>query len=96
MKRKYNDFSSVIELILSAFRAIHVKTTKYTWEKINQICEDIVKIFIEQNCKAIVIACNTASAKSAQYLRNKYSHIPFIAIEPAYSAALEHNAKAVP
>ena len=38
VKRKYNDFSSVIELILSAFRAIHVKTTKYTWEKINQIC----------------------------------------------------------
>ena len=53
-------------------------------DQIHELCENIVNVFIEQKCKAIVIACNTASAKSAQYLRDKYRDIPFIAIEPAY------------
>ena len=33
-------------------------------KQINELCENIVKLFIKQKCKAIVIACNTASAKS--------------------------------
>lgn len=53
-------------------------------DQIHELCENIVNVFIEQKCKAIVIACNTASAKSAQYLRDRYRDIPFIAIEPAY------------
>lgn len=52
--------------------------------EINQLCDDIVQHFIQENCKVIVIACNTASGKAAKYLREKYSQIPFIAIEPAY------------
>lgn len=48
------------------------------------ICDNIVKKLIEKNCKVIVIACNTASAKAADYLRNKYNNVPIIAIEPAY------------
>ena len=55
-----------------------------TDEQINYLCEKIVKLFIKENCKAIVIACNTASAKSAKYLREKYPNMKFIAIEPAY------------
>lgn len=55
-----------------------------TDEEILEICDNIVKKFIEQKCKAIVIACNTASAKAVKYLREKYNEIPFIAIEPAY------------
>lgn len=48
------------------------------------ICEQIVDKLIKFDCKAIVIACNTASAKSADYLRRKYYDLPIIAIEPAY------------
>lgn len=55
-----------------------------TDKEINEICEKIVNNFIEQKCKAIVIACNTASAKAAKNLREKYPQIPIIAIEPAY------------
>ena len=55
-----------------------------TDEEIIEICDNIVKIFIKQNCKAIVIACNTASAKAANSLRERYNKIPIIAIEPAY------------
>ena len=35
-------------------------------KEINEICENIVKFLIEKRCKAIVIACNTASAKSVR------------------------------
>ena len=53
-------------------------------KEIIEICDKIVNNFIEQKCKAIVIACNTASAKAAKTLREKYTQIPIIAIEPAY------------
>ena len=59
-------------------------------KQINELCENIVKLFIKQKCKAIVIACNTASAKSAQYLRDRYQDIPFIAIEPAYKMVYDY------
>ena len=53
-------------------------------ETIIGFCEKIVKYFLERDCKAIVIACNTASAQAVEYLRKEYPEIPFIAIEPAY------------
>ncbi len=55
-----------------------------TDEEILKICYKIVENLLEKNCKAIVIACNTASAKAATNLREKYVNIPIIAIEPAY------------
>lgn len=56
-----------------------------TNEEIVNISDKIVNYLINQGCKLIVIACNTASAISKDYLRNKYS-IPIIAIEPAYKS----------
>ena len=53
-------------------------------KEIINICDNITKNLINKNCKVIVIACNTASAKAVDFLRNKYNNIPFIAIEPAY------------
>ena len=48
-------------------------------------CTEIVSMLInERDCKAIVIACNTASAKAAKSLREKFAGTPIIAIEPAY------------
>ena len=53
-------------------------------KEIIKLCDSIVQHFIEENCKIIVIACNTASAKAAKFLRKKYKDIDFIGIEPAY------------
>lgn len=53
-------------------------------EEIFDMCDKIVKMFIKEGCKAIVIACNTASAKAAGKLREKYPEEIIIAIEPAY------------
>lgn len=55
-----------------------------TNEEVIKICDEITKYFIKRDCKVIVIACNTASAKASKYLREKYKDIKFIAIEPAY------------
>ncbi len=58
--------------------------------EIQKICDNIVQKFIQKNCKAIVIACNTASSKTANLLRKKYPQIPFIAIEPAYKMVYDY------
>ena len=52
-------------------------------------CNNIVKLFIQNGCKIIVIACNTASAIAVRYLREKYVDIHFIAIEPAVKLAYD-------
>lgn len=52
--------------------------------EIKKICDDIIKYLLNNDCKIIVIACNTASAIAAKFLRDKYKNIPIIAIEPAY------------
>lgn len=50
---------------------------------------------ISQNCKLIVVACNTATTNAISILREKYS-IPFIGIEPAIKpAALNSKTKAI-
>lgn len=59
-------------------------------EEIFQLCDNIVKILIKKKCKTIVIACNTASAKAAERLRDKYKEIIFIAIEPAYKMVYDY------
>ena len=61
-----------------------------TQKEIIEICDNIVQFFIQKNCKAIVIACNTASAEAVTYLRKKYKTIPFIAIEPAYKMVYDY------
>ena len=47
-------------------------------KEILKICDNIVEKLISRNCKTIVIACNTASAKAASFLREKYNNIPIV------------------
>ncbi len=62
-----------------------------TDEEIINRCKEIVKFLIQNNCKAIVIACNTASSIAANILREKYKNIPIIAIEPAYKMVHDYS-----
>ncbi len=59
-------------------------------KEILAICDNIMKVLLDKGCKAIVIACNTASAQASQFLREKYKGIPIIAIEPAYKMAHDY------
>ena len=60
-------------------------------EEIIERCEEIFRFLLEINCKAIVIACNTASAVASSYLREKNKNIPIIAIEPAYKMVYDYS-----
>ena len=42
---------------------------------------------LEDGCKAIVIACNTATSAAAATLRSAWPHVPIIGIEPALKPA---------
>lgn len=50
---------------------------------IRQYSEDISRYLLEQGCKAIVVACNTASAAALTHLRSIWPDVPFIGMEPA-------------
>ena len=68
----------------------------------NRSSEEIVKLSIKntelllsENCKLIVVACNTATTNAIAQLRESYD-VPFIGIEPAIKpAALNSQTKAV-
>jgi glutamate racemase len=45
-----------------------------------------VHFLLEQNCKIIVVACNTATTNAIKFLRANYT-VPFIGIEPAIKPA---------
>ena len=48
------------------------------------------KLVTENPIKALVIACNTATAAAVQDLRTKYPHLIVIGIEPALKLAADH------
>lgn len=60
-------------------------------EEIIERCEELLRFLLERNCKAIVIACNTASSIAVNYLRKKYKNVPIIAIEPAYKMVYDYS-----
>lgn len=61
-----------------------------TNEQIRQYVDKAVAFLVEKDCKAIVLACNTATSAAISFLRDKYK-LPIIGIEPAVKPACEHN-----
>jgi len=55
-------------------------------DEIVALCEKNVLYLLSQNCKLIVVACNTATTNAISVLRAKYN-VPFIGIEPAIKPA---------
>lgn len=55
-------------------------------EILHKRCMHIARFFVEQGAKAMVIACNTATAVMAEWLRSEFD-IPIIAMEPAIKPA---------
>ena len=56
-------------------------------EQVVALCRATVKMLLERGCKAIVIACNTATSAAAADLRAEYPDIPIIGMEPALKPA---------
>ncbi|MCP1102814.1 glutamate racemase [Aequitasia blattaphilus] len=59
-------------------------------EEVNQYVDEAVQFFLQKGVSAIVIACNTATSISIQYLREKY-RIPIVGMEPAVKPAVNQH-----
>jgi glutamate racemase len=57
-------------------------------------CETIVQFFLQHNAKAVVLACNTATAAAIARLRLDYA-LPFIGVEPAIKPAAAQSRSGV-
>ncbi len=51
----------------------------------------IVDELLRAGCKAIVIACNTATSAAGEFLRREYPDVPIIGVEPALKPAVLAN-----
>lgn len=67
----------------------HVPYGEKQLDEIRNLSEKITNFLINRGCGIIVIACNTASAASLLYLREKYPNIIFVGMEPAIKPAVE-------
>ena len=69
----------------------HIPYGPRPMEQIRNFSEAITNFLLEQNAKIIVVACNTASAASLKYLREKFPDVQFVGMEPAVKPAAEHT-----
>jgi len=64
-------------------------------EEIRVFARGAVHFFLERSAKAIVIACNAASAASLHHLRRFFPDVPFVGMEPAVKPAAEQTRNGV-
>jgi glutamate racemase len=64
-------------------------------EEIRKFVRGIIHFFLRRNVKAIVLACNAASAAGLHQAREIFPEIPFVGMEPAVKPAAEHTQKGV-
>lgn len=73
----------------------HVPYGDRTAEEILAFSVAITEALVAKGCKAVVIACNTASSAALKPLRQRFPHIPFVGMEPAVKPAVEHTRSSV-
>ena len=69
----------------------HIPYGPRSMEQIRNFSEAISEFLLDQDAKIIVVACNTASAAALKYLREKFSDVQFVGMEPAVKPAAEHT-----
>ena len=66
----------------------HVPYGRKTKDEIRQYVQDAVDFIAQQDVKALVVACNTATSVAIQGLRARYS-FPILGMEPAVKPAVQ-------
>ncbi len=69
----------------------HVPYGLRDMQEIQQLTKGVTRFLLDQDCKLIVIACNTASAAGLNLMREKYPQVPFVGMEPAVKPAAEQT-----
>ncbi|WP_068829824.1 glutamate racemase [Pseudomonas sp. BMS12] len=65
----------------------HVPYGEKTPEFIRERSQKIAEFLFEQGAKALVLACNTATAAAVADLRERYPQVPIVGMEPAVKPA---------
>lgn len=65
----------------------HVPYGPRPQEQIRHFCDAITRFLIGRGCKAVVVACNTASAAALKHLREAFPALPTVGMEPAVKPA---------
>lgn len=63
--------------------------------EIQRFVRAITRFFLDRHAKAIVIACNAASAASLHHVRQVFPEVPFVGMEPAIKPAAAHTRSGV-
>jgi glutamate racemase len=63
--------------------------------EVQEFSECVTRFLLDQGAKAIVIACNTASAAALHDLRRTFPDTPFVGMEPAVKPAVERTRNGV-
>ena len=71
--------------------SLHNPYGEKTKEEVLSYVLEIMEYFVSRNCKAVVFACNTATALVIEDIRKKYSNLIIIGIEPAYKMAYDYQ-----
>ena len=66
----------------------HVPYGQRSAAEIQRYCTSIATHLVQAGCKAIVVACNTASAVALEPLRRAFPHVPILGLEPAVKPAI--------
>lgn len=73
----------------SAYAPYGEKDEAFILERSHRITE----FFLQNDVKAMVIACNTATAYAVDELRRRYPKLPIVAIEPGVKPAVKQSQK---
>jgi glutamate racemase len=65
----------------------HVPYGPRSQDEIRRYCDGIARFLLGLGCKTLVVACNTASAAALKHLRETFSQLPIIGMEPAVKPA---------
>lgn len=69
----------------------HVPYGPRPLQEVRDFSESIAEFLIEKSAKLIVVACNAASAAALTHLREDWSSVPFVGMEPAVKPAAERT-----
>ena len=61
----------------------HVPYGPKSKEAITSYSESITSFLLKKGCKAIVVACNTATTVAIEHLRTRWASVPIFGMEPA-------------
>ena len=79
------------ESVLYLADQAHVPYGNRSAREIQGFCLAVADQLVERGCKALVVACNTASAVALQPLRSRYPELPILGLEPAVKPAVAHT-----